>query len=347
MAPLTLLALTACSQPLHLEDDVGPQSLLGRDTLHLPYVRGADVDITAQGRRSGRVDERWSLRSSDDRLLVPLSVVPPEEDQDMSWAFHADAVGTAALSLVRPDGEVVHSEDVVIAFPDEIRLSEATLERTDLPTARPETCTFQVVVGGVGGLVATYFRDGEQLYGNRVLTLGSDDPVDVSVDHSFLDVDRDWPLVQPLEAGEWDVMMAVDGDYVDTFRFAAVPPEAIASVGILADDEDKARDGDVLDLFVQSYDSRGCPIMGVEWTWFVDGQVQLETGDMYTYEYDRDDETEIVVTYGDLRQQTTVHGQGDVGSSQLATCSSLPGVAAAMSLWMLVAGVLVSRREED
>jgi hypothetical protein len=351
---LTFLAapLIACGLPqsLHLEDDVGIDS---EDTMHSPYVRGSVVTIRPDGWGAGKVDEDWSLVADNDDIMVRFLAEEGDSDSDsdeevdegLSYEFRAAAEGSTTISLLNPDGEIKAQATIEVVMPDTVTLHLATAERTGPPELNQEDCDIIIVEGGIGGLVAEYWLDGAEVFGNGVLALVSEDEVLLDVDYSYSDKNLDWLQLTPEATGTQSVDLLVDGELLDTLTYEAVSYDAIATTALLGADETDARDGDWLELLVQAFDDQDCPVLGAQWTWHVDGELQEVQGDLYRYEFDESINTTLEASFGDHERSTSIHGVGSVQNSNAASCSAVGG--AAMLVPALFGLLALTRRRED
>lgn len=346
---LFAIPLLACGVPegLHLEDDLGASD--SELDIHGPYARGAVVTLDVGGWRSGSVDETWNIVPDDESVLVQLfdddDDAEESEDDGFTVEFRAARSGITAVSLIDPEGEVKARTTVEVVMPDTVTLHVATAERMELPALADEDCGVRIVEGGTGGLVAQYWLGETEVFGNEVLGLLSDDPLDLAVDHSYDGKNLDWLQLTPEDTGTHTVDLLVDGVHLETLTYEAVGQDAIASTALLGGDETDASEGDAIEILVQIFDDEDCPVYGAAWTWHVDGELHEDRGDIYRYDFDEDVSTTLDASFGDHEQSASVHGVGTVMDSNAAGCSALAGTAAlAPALLGLLA--LVRRRDD-
>lgn len=315
-------ALAGCAQDIQFSDTIDLEfDLLRRsDSLHTPYVVGAEFSLCADSAREGQL-RGMSLRASDP---VRLEVGPTEifDDEDhMCAPATALASGDVTLEVV-DDGDVVASVDLEIRAPDRAELLAAgplLVGRSDLD---PRTEQPQILDGGTATFQVRYFAGQTRLHGQGALRVESTEALSAEAVGTVLFEDREWLRITPHQTGTATLPLATDAGPFQTLTVEVVDEDAIADVALHGGDERDRKAGDPMVVVAQAYDEDDRSIYGVEYEWSLDGHAEPGTGDLFRYDFDPSRREELVALHGDLDAHVEISaGEGEVDSSNDVGCS--------------------------
>lgn len=343
--------LAGCAQDIQFSDTIDLEfDLLRRsDSLHTPYVVGAEFSLCADSAREGQL-RGMSLRASDPDLL---EVGPTEifDDEDhMCAPATALASGDVTLEVV-DDGDVVASVDLEIRAPDRAELWAAgplLVTRSDLDAQTEQP---QILAGGTATFQVRYFAGQTPLHGQGALRVESTEALSAEAVGTVLFEDREWLRITPHsdhdqdheqdQAGTATLELATPAGSFQTLTVEVVAEEAIADVALHGSDEQGREAGDPLVVYAQAYDEDDAPIYGVEYEWSLDGHAEPGTGDLFRYDFDPSRREELVARHGDLDALAEISaGEGEVDPSNDVGCSMGGRSGGAWALLLLgVAGL--------
>lgn len=254
------------------------------ETLHTPYVRGTKVTLFAHSSDDKPDFSGWTIVSSDPRVFrVDDNAVGTDA---RSLASHGQAVseGTAQLRLLDDRGHEVGHGVAEVVLPDRIELDahgSLILQRDD----EAPVSEARVVAQGEATYLVRYYRNGRLLHGNGVLTADTPPEVTAEPRTTFLFENREWLTLHTTTPGTGTLQLEADGVRVQGIPIVTVPEASIADIVVLTQPESDHKDGDWLVALAQAYDTSGLRVFGVDYTWKVNGVMQLGDGDLYRYRF--------------------------------------------------------------
>jgi uncharacterized protein (TIGR03382 family) len=253
--------------------------------------------------------------------------------------------GTARIVIRDSGGGVVGSGEAEVLAPDQIVLESHAYLIMDRDDEAPVD-DLRIISGGTATYHVRYFRGGRELHGNGVLSVDSASGVTAQVRQSFLFENREWlSLTMGSTPGVSNITMAVDGTAVETMQVTTVSEADIEDMVVIAQSEAKRREGEWLVLLAQSYDAAGRRILGIEYTWQVDGAMQLGDGDLYRYKYAPGLYHMVTAKRGGHTDSVMIQSEGGfVDSSNEIGCSTTTGSGACAMLGVIGFAVLRRRR---
>lgn len=332
---------------VYLTDDIdiefnffrlGPPS----DELHFPYVQGTKVLINAQS--TPRDDDRlnWYLESADPSVLLIQS------QTEGRASCLAVGVGSAEIKIFRRkgDAEPIHTSWVEVQAPTRVELYAHGPLLMGMPLSAAKVERPQILRGGTGTFLVNYFDGQTRLYGNGVLRTETTGQISTTEKTSFLFENREWLQISPASVGPHDIKL-----YAGTTALGTVQVEGVDTVdqfSLLAEDEGRVDEGDVLYVLAQAYSAKGDPIYGAEFSWDLNGINEEGMGDLFVYYFVSDSHTPLGASHGALRQETMVNASsGYVSSTNYVGCSAVPFSQRSTGLYlpiMLLALFLIGRK---
>jgi hypothetical protein len=346
-----MFLLTGC-HPYALADDIdidfdfsplsGPS-----DALHVPYVQGAQVSLWVRGTSDAADRARFTLKSADP------SILRIDAQSDANATCTAVGAGTVEVKIMR-DGEEVYSTEIAVKVPTRAVLTPNGPLIVGQPSPQPATSTTNVLAGGTSTYLVEYFAGDEQLYGNGVLFPTAPDGVVAENKTSFLFENREWLQITPSATGKQTVTLSGGGAAaLGTLTVNTVDETAVARVTIEAEDASGARDGTQLAVLAQSFDAKGDPIFGVDYTWARGGVEETGEGDLFRFDFDGSRSDTLTAHFGAMSASTEIQAapnSGFVDSSNRIGCTvrALPGAPAnafpGLALAVMAAGIVVRAR---
>ncbi|MBP7127675.1 hypothetical protein KBD49_15050 [Myxococcota bacterium] len=361
---LTLFALGCPDDQVHFHDDLDfvfdfrpfDPAHPPPDDLHSPYVTGARFRIYAF-----RDHDQMDLRGAEAVSMQPgvLDVWNTGSTREVA-DFDAEAIapGEAEIVLYRSSRQEGTWGRAVVEVADPVAV-DVTFAGALFIDAAPEEYrvgdTVQILQGGMGTFLVEY-RDarGRRLSGNDVLQVESLSPgLEARDDQTYFAEDREWIRLRPTAPGLHQVRLSAAGRTLRTLTVRAVQPEEVEFIELRPESERGAHGGDFLAVLAVGYrmgDGGPEPIYGIEYDWAVNGFDKPGQGDLYKYEYDRNERSTLEVRYRDMEQRTTIHGDwsdGWVDSTNHIGCQAGRGRdLAGFSVILLgaLAALLVARR---
>ncbi len=344
---LLILALAGC-QTVTLNDSVDVDfdftPLVGpSDSLHSPYVAGAEFSLYAYATDDSE-ELGWTIESA-----AP-DVLRVDRTADGSAEVTATGAGQVELSVRDEAGDIVHRADVEVRQPDRADVAahgplivrRPELERSNLDEV-------QVLVGGTATFLVRWYAGEQELSGNGALQVDADPGVTGSRRRTFLFEDREWLTLSVATPGRHEVRLLAGGEVVRTLTVIGVEEAAVDQILLHGMDETDRRDGEILTVLAQAYDTDGEPIYGVEYAWDVDGAAEAGLGDLYRYEFLAGNAVELCARHAGMEVRVTIQSAGGfVDSTNRIGCTiagaGLARSAALSSLAFLVPFALVLRR---
>jgi hypothetical protein len=309
------------------------------DELHLPYVKGARMNIYVRSSDKHVSMDGWTVESSDPQLLAISGV--QRAQGDLVVAASALEAGTPVLTVKDERGRTLLRRPIDVERPDRVDL----LAHAYLIINRPDEARIaepRVLQGGTATFLARYYANGQLLFGNGALSAVPVSGLSATVARTYLFEDRDWLQVTPTALGPLPVALSVGGDHVSDVNIVGVPPGDVASLRILGVDESRAHDGEWLVALGQAYDASGQTLFGVAFQWEVDDKTATGLGDLYRYQYDHRAPHKLCARFGSFDALATIHGAGFVDSSNRLGCQGSPGLPARSApLYALLAAGLI------
>lgn len=347
LAAVTAALLGACGPTITITDSIDLtwdlEFTLNRfeDNLHDPYVRGATMRMYVTSDDEDQRFEGWSISPIESELLMISE--PTYDGTSLTAEVTALEAGDVTVQIIDERGEIQGETVARIRVPDEIQLDAHGYLIIGQETRAPVD-DLRIVDGGTATYLVNYFADGEQLFGNGVLS-GAGPGLTVENQTTYFFEDREWLTVSANAAGTQNLDLLVDGEVVDTRVVNTVPELDITQVEILGKDEGRAQDGEWMVLLAQSYDSMGRRIFGVDYEWNVGGEQELGVGDLYRYEFARGSTMMAVATRAGISDQVEIQsGGGFVDSTNNVGCSTTTPAGWLMPLGALAAVALSGTR---
>ncbi len=344
---LGFLSLMAGCEPDGIEvQDSLDFDLFGHE-LNTPYVEGADMSLSVWRQDDGSVSG-WSLRSGDGAVFEISSVWVDDGGETLRARAVALTPGLTELTVLDAKGRTRAVRSVRVERPDSIQMLPAGLSRV-----RPELAprldlsdSISVLSGGAATFEVAYFKDEERLFGNGVLGFGEDPPVQANNELTYLFRDREWLVVEPLDAGVFSLPLLVNGQVLGHMQIRSVDESAIDSIEIVAEEIKGAEDGEMFYLLARAFDATGVEIFGIDFDWEIEGEDQAGAGDLYHYAYSEGAWVDVSANAGDAFDTVGVEMDGGyVTSSNNLGCATAPGASAGLGLLaMLGLAVLRLRR---
>ena len=201
-----------------------------------------------------------------------------------------------------------------------------------------------MLIGGTATFQVRWFAGTTELRGNGALAVSGPSDVTATTPQTFLFEERDWLQVSPIvSGGPATLVISAGGNPVRTFTVDRVDPSQVASIRIRGVDESKARKGQWLVALAEGLDASSTTILGIEYSWDLDGAQQLGLGDLYRYQFDPAVPKMLTATFGGNQASAPIHwGGGFVDSSNNIGCSVGPGAprAPVPLLLIVIAGML-------
>jgi len=324
---LALFALGCPDDQVHFHDDLDfifdfkpfDPAHPPPDELHSPYVTGARFRIYAF-RDHDQMDLRGTVAVSEQpRVLDVWDTVSTREVAD----FNAEAMapGMAEIVLYRGERQTATWGRALVEVADPAQ-ADVVFAGALFIDAAPEEYrvrdTVNILQGGMGTFLVEY-RDaqGRRLAGNDVLQVESlSEGLEARDDQTYFAEDREWLRLRPTAPGLHQVRLSVAGRPLRTLSVRAVQPEEVAFLELREESERGAHSGDFLAVLAVGYrmgDQGPEPVYGIEYDWAVNGFPKPGQGDLYKYEYDRNERSTLEVRYRDMEQRTTIHSEWDEG----------------------------------
>lgn len=340
---LTSTTLVGCAQDIQFSDSIDLTFDLFRsgDTLHTPYVVGAEFSICADSARERQL-AGMTLRASDPGMLA-VGPTDMSDDQDhMCASVEVLEVGSVAIEVV-DDGEVVASTDLESRAPDRVELMAAGPMLADRPDLDPQVVRPQILEGGTATFLVQYFDGQTRLHGQGALRVESTDALSVEPVGTVLFEDREWLRITPNEQGTATLDLATPAGTFQTLTVDVVDDLDIADMDLHGRDEQGKEAGDPMVVYAQAYDEDGQYIFGVEYEWSIDGEAEPGAGDLFRYDFDPNRREDLLAVHGDLDAIVEISaGEGYVDSSNDVGCSMGGRSGGAWAL--LVLGLVGLRR---
>src|SRR5262245_12750658 len=270
------LAVAGCSPTYSMTDDIDltwdftltPTRF--EDNLHSPYVRGTRVTVFAHSSDDHPKFAGWTIVSSDPGVFrIDDNVLAPDGGE-VSAHGQAVAEGTAQLRLLDSRGHEVGRGQAEVVVPDRVELDahgSLILGRDD---EAPVT-EARVVAQGEATYLVRYFRGNRELHGNGVLAVDAPAGVTPEERTSFVFENREWLTLHASGAQSGMLEVSADGVKVASVPIVVVPETAIADIVLRTQSEKGHVDGDWLVTLAQAYDGIGERLIGVDYTWIVNG----------------------------------------------------------------------------
>lgn len=338
LVTLVTSSLMGC-HTVYLSDDIDLEldfSLRPSDELHLPYVRGTAVRISAHSSDPDDNEHGWSLSSSNPAVLRI------DWQGDGSASCVAEAVGSSVVCVHDAGGDELHCSTITVRAPTRVTLHAHGPLFLDRPEAEARVGRPKILEGGTATFLVRYFDGDTRLYGNGVLEAHATSPIALEPQTSFLFENCEWLQLTPGLPGHHVVELAVGGRSVGTLDVDAVTPAAVREIELLTEGEGGREDGDELVVLAQALDAGRGVVYGAEFTWDLDQIDEPGQGDLFHYTYQADAEKTLGASFEGLRSEVLIHAKsGHVSSTNFIGCNAAPGSPArAGSGALLLVGIL-------
>jgi MYXO-CTERM domain-containing protein len=322
-----------------------------QDDLHTPYVLGSafTISIASTDYTSSQV-AGWTLVSSDPSVLA----VQPTSGAGEFSATAAGA-GTTTLEVLGGGGTILDTHVVSVAAPDSVQLCSHGLLLAGASDAQAQVSRASLVQGGIATFLVRYFQGGQELYGNHAVTTTATGAVTAKTTTSSFGDDRDWVEIDSgATTGTGQVTLSVGGQVSATVPSQVVGPSAITSVGVAAQSDANAADGDTLYVFGRAFDANDVDVYGATFGWLSNGVPITSVdptangpADMILYTYKQSATVALTAELdGDTSPPTTVHGTGATLTTSADVGCSIgpPGGRRMSALWGAVSLALLALR---
>ncbi len=344
------LALSGCHD-VYLSDDIdlvldfswlkGPS-----DTLHSPYVQGAQVTLYGNSSDEDRDTSGWRLESSDPNVMRIISQSGGKAE------CLAVKAGLATIRVYERSGDVdpIHSAMVDVRKPTRadlfahgpLLLGRSTVEaRTPRPT---------IINDGTATFLVRYYAGNVPLSGNGVLDATATSSVELGEEETYLFEHQEWLRITPRAPGLHKVMLSAAGVPVGSVEVRSVTTSEISYIKLQGQNEGRADDGEWLVVLARALTASSVDVFGVEYGWKLDGAQKAGSGDLFRYEHAKDSPKELRASHTGLDSLVTINAsQGYVDSSNEVGCSTVPGLPAGspalpVALITLIGATLAGRR---
>jgi MYXO-CTERM domain-containing protein len=291
------------------------------DELHAPYVQGTKVTLFAHSSDDHPDFRGWSIVSSDPAVFRIDEVTVAGDARGLTSRGQAVGEGTAELRLVDDRGHEVGHGVAEVVVPDRIELDahgSLILGRDD----EAAVTEARVLADGEATYLVRYFRGGRELHGNGVLRVEAPQGVTAEPRTSFLFENREWLTLHTTTPGAGALQLFVDDVNVASVPLVVVPETAIVDVVVLTQSENGHEDGDWMVALAQAYDGDGQRIFGVDYTWNVDGVLQVGDGDLYRYRFKKGQYQMVEARRGAHTDAVMIQSdEGHVSSSNHIGCA--------------------------
>ena len=339
------LAMTTGCYTVYFSDDIDLEldfSLRPSDELHLPYVVGARVQVSANSTDDHENRTGWVLKSSQPAVLLI------ESQANGQATCVALGAGTSEVCVYEPgESDPLDCTSIEVRVPDRLTLhahGPMFLGHTEEETRIDQP---KILTEGTATFLVRYFEGQTRLYGNSALDASATSAIDLNEETSFLFENQEWLQVTPREPGRHVVELRAGGHLVQTLQVVGVTAADVDRIELLGEDESNAEEGATLTVLGQAYDGNGFPIYGVEYAWDLDDVPEHGEGDLFRYTYKAHTDRQLSATFGDHRNEVTINAsEGWVSSSNVVGCSAAAGSRPATP-WgvlglMAVAGIWVT-----
>jgi MYXO-CTERM domain-containing protein len=160
-----------------------------------------------------------------------------------------------------------------------------------------------------------YFRGARELHGNGVLAVEAPAGTTPEPRTTFLFENREWLTLHTTAVETGALQVSVDQVRVASVPLVVVPETAIADVVLLGQSESGHHEGDWLVTLAQAYDGNGERIFGVDYTWNVNGLVQVGDGDLYRYQFKNGQHQTVQARRGTHSDSATIQSEGGIVDS--------------------------------
>jgi uncharacterized protein (TIGR03382 family) len=317
------LALAGCDGP-ELHDDIDLEldfKLTPSDELHLPYVAGSTVRITAtDGDADDERDRFWTLESSDE------SILRIDQQTEGTATCLAMREGFVTMRVFDEEGEMIHDAEIEVAQPDRVQLLPHGPLIVGIETP-VEDSGINILSGGEATMLVRYFRGDQVLFGNGALRVETSSPdITAHPETTFVFENREWLQVTPNMPGSHEVALFVGDVSLGTLAVEARTVDEVESIELIEEqdvDFSDVEDGRLMTALGMARLEDGEPIYGVELTWDLDGDGEPGTGDLFRYEFVEDAVSVLGVEFDGMRAEVEIHGEeGFVDSSNDLGCST-------------------------
>lgn len=337
---LAALAVLPAACSLDPGKSVGMQDSLqitlfgpAQNDLHTPYVAGAHFSVSVTTTDYTTKDTAdWRIRSSNPTVLA----IDSFDAKALSASVAAVGVGTTTLSVVDSQGHVYDQKDVEVDAPDHIQLMAHGLLMAGIADDQARVSEADLVAGGTATFLVRYLKGNTVLYGNGALVPTATGAVGVRTTTSSFGTDYDWLEVdaQP-DPGPGSIQLGVGGGALATIPASVVAPSAITRLGLAAQSESGAKDGDSRYVFARAFDAQGRDLFGGSFAWSADG-ASVDAGslggplpaDMVSYQYKGSGSERLVASLQGDSVGTTVHGAG-AATTSVSSSAATPGCSVA------------------
>ncbi len=323
--------------------------------LHSPYVAGASFSITV-GSGSSSSQLGWTLSSSDPDVMA---VTAPLSGGVASVV--AGSAGQATLTVKDGNGNVLDSQLVSVAIPDQVSLYAQGLLLTGATDSAAQITQPSIVLGGQATFLVRYFSQGTELEGSTPLqTTGTSGFTVSTVTETFATAREFLQVTAPGVAGSGVVSLAVESIAAAQIPVTAVAPHAVTHVTLLPQSTDNPQTGDALVLYAHAVDQGSNDVFGASFNWSIDGQSQASQtawlqgpADLFFYTFDGTVAETVSAAYDGFSPSAVIHAQGgSVGSTADVGCAvaGAPGSPASSTmagLGLALAAALCARRRRQ
>jgi MYXO-CTERM domain-containing protein len=328
-----VLALGGC-QEVTVVDDVdlaldwnpitGPT-----DALHSPYVQGARFAVWVNTTKKQSL-RGWHIESGDSSVLaVGGQGTLSQNEESLFHSATAMAAGKAELRVVDSSGDVRHTHEVEVRFPDRIDV----LPHGPLLIGRDDVASDEhpvVLQNGTATFLVQYYASGDRLSGHGALESVRSTDIDTHVEKSSFLEDRDWLVVDATMGGvSQELALEVAGTTARMLAVDTVEEADLDHVQLSPEGEEHASDKEWLVVLAEAFDKSARNVYGAEFAFTANDKAQQGFGDLYRYAYADKIPVMLEATHGTHTDGLLIHSSGGfVDSTNRIGCSAAPGAPA-------------------
>jgi hypothetical protein len=301
---LTALAAAGCGRHLEIQDNF---SSLFEERVQRPYAVGTTATVTVQWSTLDQIGG-WTARSESPAILQILS---QGIRNGSTLEINVQAMAPGDTRLVVSDGSgTVGTASMRVVQATELKLFDHALQKT---RKKDEDVggVVRVVAGQPMAVEARYVdASGQHAWGRDLVTWPAPTGLRVWTDSETLGRDAEYLLVQPVDLGNHEVSLELNGSPARSLTVVGVAEADIVSIELLPPPENDAHDGDYICGGLLAYDADGNRIYGAPADWTVAGNVSVGSGDLLCYKYaPNEPATDVTVRVGSTGAELRVKGK--------------------------------------
>jgi MYXO-CTERM domain-containing protein len=355
----TLAGCTANEQTASLQDEFGLDGIASaignQNGMSSPYVQGSKFTVTVQA-GSKATASGWKLQSSDPGVMQ-VGGMTSSSTTSQVYPVVATGAGTTTLTVTDANGKVLDSEDIEVDEASSYQLCDQGLLMSGASDDRSAVTQIHLLAGGTATFLVRYFNGTKELSGNNALVPTGGTGVTASTVATSFSA-RDFLEVSALDAGTASVSLAV-GSTSNVVPITIVDDTAIHSVGLAAQTETGAKDGQSLYVFGRAFDVDGNEVFGGSFQWTAGGAAVSvpvyddgKPSDVIVYQYDHTQAESVSASLDSQSASIQVHGSPSTttaATSENVGCSVAngPGAPGSVAAGVLVGLALLASRRRN